>query len=176
MHQVMEAEMLQKQRGVARLRFWSQWSAHLDSPARRSLVAMIAGVCALAFHAAPASAEENPDLVRCFCRDESVVEVCANIDCTQGPPQDVVCEPVCSHRGGLVGTGCFDNDNACLPPPPANPDLVRCFCRNGSVVEVCGNIDCTQGPPQDVVCEPVCSHRGGLWGTGCFDNDNACMP
>jgi hypothetical protein len=55
---------------------------------------------------------------------------------------------------------------------------VDCICNdsvNHEPIGVCAGIDCSNGQMMDAVCGPVCGSLGGLWGTGCQENDSACL-
>jgi len=58
--------------------------------------------------------------------------------------------------------------------PAGGPNLVRCFCGDGTVVERCATLDCASGPEQDAICGPACEPQGGEVGTACFDQDPQC--
>jgi hypothetical protein len=127
----------------------------------------------------------DSDRVRCICGDQILTDVCSEIDCSSGPANDAICVLVCANRGGLVGTGCIEDDpicdcggscpagefcvgGVCQPPEPGTSRLT-CFCDQGEPTTVCVDIDCS-GIAQDVVCGPICSDRGGLFATGCLLN------
>ncbi|WP_280349661.1 NHL repeat-containing protein [Pseudomonas sp. BN414] len=59
-------------------------------------------------------------------------------------------------------------------PQGSGPNLVRCFCGNGAVVDFCAALDCFSSPEQDAICGPGCAPRGGETGTACFPLDNRC--
>lgn len=66
-----------------------------------------------------------------------------------------------------------------LPPcmvsgPPPGPDLQRCFCNDGTQIDLCAQVDCSSGPAQDEICGPVCTSHGGLFATGCLTADPSC--
>jgi sugar lactone lactonase YvrE len=54
------------------------------------------------------------------------------------------------------------------------PNLLRCFCQDGTIVETCAALDCFSSAEQDAICAPACAARGGEAGTGCFQNDPQC--
>ncbi|MGH8387021.1 MAG: hypothetical protein ACRESJ_16255 [Pseudomonas sp.] len=54
------------------------------------------------------------------------------------------------------------------------PNLERCFCGDGSIVEVCAALDCGSGPEQDAICGPACEGKGGEFATACFPEDPVC--
>lgn len=54
------------------------------------------------------------------------------------------------------------------------PNLLRCFCQNGTTVDVCAALDCASGAEQDAICGPVCEAQGGEAATACFENDPQC--
>jgi DNA-binding beta-propeller fold protein YncE len=59
-------------------------------------------------------------------------------------------------------------------PQGTGPNLVRCFCANGLVVDRCAQLDCFSGPEQDAICGPACTPAGGEAGTACFPLDPIC--
>ncbi|WP_410481411.1 hypothetical protein ACJ70E_03705 [Pseudomonas plecoglossicida] len=54
------------------------------------------------------------------------------------------------------------------------PNLVRCFCGDGSTVDQCATLDCFSSAEQDAICAPACENRGGELGTACFGGDPQC--
>jgi hypothetical protein len=86
------------------------------------------------------------------------------------------CMPVtCRIANSVCGTledGC-GNTLTCGASCGA-PSRAECFCRDGSVLSVCGDIDCGSGPAIDGLCSPVCASHGGELGGGCFPADPIC--
>jgi len=75
-------------------------------------------------HGAPtgAACTSNPSCsggtsrVDCTCNDsvnQVPIGVCAGVDCSNGQMQDAICQPICGSLGGLMATGCQENDSAC---------------------------------------------------------------
>ncbi|MNZ67235.1 hypothetical protein D3C78_854730 [compost metagenome] len=60
------------------------------------------------------------------------------------------------------------------PPPGGGPNLARCFCQDGTQVDVCATLDCFSGPEQDAICGSACSGNGGLSATACFTAEPVC--
>jgi hypothetical protein len=120
------------------------------------LAASVAGGLVALFGAAPAEAE------RCRRTGESCRE---GKRCCTG----VCCGGVCCAAGQVCQSG-----TCVTPPPPGGPNLVRCFCGDGSTIEVCADIACDSGAAQDTVCGPACAAHGGEVGTGCLIGDPAC--
>jgi hypothetical protein len=58
--------------------------------------------------------------------------------------------------------------------PPPGPNLQRCFCQDGTQIELCAQVDCSSGPAQDEICGPVCASHGGESATGCLENHSSC--
>ncbi len=58
----------------------------------------------------------TPNLQRCFCIDGTQLDICAQVDCSSGPAQDVICGPACATHGGELGTGCLSADPVCATP------------------------------------------------------------
>jgi len=55
----------------------------------------------------------GPNRQICFCNDGTVLNICATVDCSSGPAQDVICGPACGDHGGERGTACIPDDPAC---------------------------------------------------------------
>lgn len=65
---------------------------------------------------------QGPNLERCFCRNNTVIEVCAALDCSSSPEQDAICGPLCAPHGGLSATACLIDEPICVAPlAPLNP-------------------------------------------------------
>jgi hypothetical protein len=63
--------------------------------------------------AAPAG---GPNREICFCADNTLLNICASVDCDSGPAQDAVCGPACAAHGGELATGCIPADPSCAGP------------------------------------------------------------
>lgn len=68
----------------------------------------------------------------------------------------------------------FGPDKSYQEVVAGGPNLVRCFCGDGSVVEQCATLDCLSSPEVDAVCGPICENRGGEAGTACLGGDPQC--
>jgi hypothetical protein len=62
---------------------------------------------------------QGPNLQHCVCQDGSIVEVCAQLDCSSSAEQDAICVPACAPRGGLSATGCLTDFPICNAPGTA---------------------------------------------------------
>ncbi len=61
-----------------------------------------------------------------------------------------------------------------LGSPPAGPNLLRCFCQNGTHIDVCAQLDCFSSAEMDAICGPACAPQGGESGTACFGVTPIC--
>jgi sugar lactone lactonase YvrE len=59
-------------------------------------------------------------------------------------------------------------------PGPTTVNLERCFCINGTMVDVCAVVNCDSGLEQDAICGPACAAHGGELATACFPAAPAC--
>lgn len=68
------------------------------------------------------------------------------------------------------------NYQAIVNPPggPGGPNLLRCFCQNGTAIDLCAQLDCFSSAEQDALCGPACANSGGEAGTACFPSDPVC--
>ena len=80
----------------------------------------------------------------------------------------VCCGEVCCAEGQVCQAG------VCVTPPP--PVLARqiCVCVDGTVLNICADLDCASSAAQDAICGPACAPHGGESATGCIDADPAC--
>ena len=60
------------------------------------------------------------------------------------------------------------------PSPPHGPDQQICLCQDGTLFNLCVQVDCSSGPAQDVICGPVCASHGGESATGCISAAPMC--
>jgi sugar lactone lactonase YvrE len=60
------------------------------------------------------------------------------------------------------------------PPGPVTVNLERCFCNNGTSVDVCAVVNCDSGLEQDAICGPACAGNGGELATACFPAEPVC--
>ncbi|MCO6060107.1 hypothetical protein NG726_26030 [Pseudomonas sp. MOB-449] len=61
------------------------------------------------------------------------------------------------------------------PPGGAGgPNLLRCFCQDGTAIDLCAALDCFSSAEQDAFCGPACGSNGGEAGTACFPSDPVC--
>jgi hypothetical protein len=117
----------------------------------------------------------GPARAACVCADGSERAACTDVDCGSSGALDALCGTACEVRGGLAGTTCEADAPFCNPPPPPpGPDLQRCWCADGTQLDLCAEVDCDSGPAQDEVCAPACAPHGGLQGTGCLSDDPSC--
>jgi hypothetical protein len=54
----------------------------------------------------PSAATTGPDHVVCICKDNTALNFCATLDCSQSAQQDAICGPACAAHGGEAATGC----------------------------------------------------------------------
>jgi hypothetical protein len=94
---------------------------------------------------------------------------CGGVCCQAG---EDCCEGMC--LPGCVAGTVRDPQTCVCASVGGGPNLVRCFCADGSLIEVCAVVICDSGPDQDRVCGPICAPHGGESATGCLDNHPIC--
>src|SRR5262245_19809660 len=113
----------------------------------------------------------------------AVGRVEADVDCRpagktcrgRGVPccSGVCCGEVCCAQGEVCHAG------TCVAPPPPPPPMpkpnrVICICGDGTLLNICADIDCLSGPAQDSICGPAWAEHLGESATGCIADDPAC--
>lgn len=108
---------------------------------------------------------------------------CENCKSCSGTPSFANGALVCAGATPCSGTCCPATaeccGGACLQPcapgKVRNPDctcggpnFLRCFCGDGAVFDTCSQVNCDLGPPQDVICGPLCASHNGERATACF--------
>jgi hypothetical protein len=73
----------------------------------------------------------------------------------------------------FVGDDCVEHD-ACKPEVPLGPELQRCVCSDGTIVDFCAEVECSSSQAQDAICVPACSCNGGLFATACVEQSAEC--
>jgi hypothetical protein len=59
-------------------------------------------------------APTGPNLLRCFCQDNTQIDICTSVNCDSGVEQDEVCGPLCASHGGESATACLFDDPSCV--------------------------------------------------------------
>ena len=80
----------------------------------------------------------------------------------------VCCGEVCCADGQVCQSG------VCVTPPPPGPNRLICICADGTVLNICSDVDCDSGIAQDAVCGPACAPHLGEQATGCIFADPVC--
>jgi hypothetical protein len=119
----------------------------------------VAGGFLALYGAEPAGAERCRRVgERCDKRKQCCVGVCCGGVCC---PEGQVCQ-----------------DGRCVTPPPpvtgTGPNRQICVCGDGTVLNICADLDCASGAAQDAICGPACVGHGGEAATGCIVADPAC--
>jgi hypothetical protein len=79
------------------------------------------------------------------------------------------CGGVCCPEGQVC------QDGMCVTPPPVTgPNRLVCVCGDGTILNICADVNCDSGLAQDAICGPACVPHGGEAATGCIAADPAC--
>lgn len=108
----------------------------------------------LQYAGSPPPPPAAPNLQRCICRDGTLFETCAALDCFSSAEQDAICVPACASRGGLAATGCLFDDPICLAPLAADSWLPRPLTAAPQRSFAAPRIPSLSTPAKDVIIEP----------------------